>query len=304
MSGADLGGPDFARDAYDIHVHCAPSLFPRWGGARELATACAEAAMAGVVIKAHHGSSVELAGAIDETFSGLEIRGGLALNRPVGGLNPAAAETALRLGAAVVWMPTVDARRHGEVFGVLGQHRHLLRGEPGSKAEPHTDPWPGLSVLDASGELSERAKQVVRLFDRQPAALGTGHLGLDEIIALRTFIAGEGYSVRLLLNHVFFAVPALRADRLEPLCGPDVYLETCSFSVSPLGRSTTISAIAEAVGRLDQANWILASDSGQPENPPSPEALRRFASSLREAGLPATRLHRMMRDTPRELLAR
>lgn len=38
--------------------------------------------------------------------------GGLCLNHPVGGLNPDAVETSLKLGAKVIWLPTNTAENH------------------------------------------------------------------------------------------------------------------------------------------------------------------------------------------------
>lgn len=36
--------------------------------------------------------------------------GGITLNRQVGGINPYAVESALKLGGKVVWLPTQSAR--------------------------------------------------------------------------------------------------------------------------------------------------------------------------------------------------
>src|SRR5207249_11562449 len=38
----------------------------------------------------------------------------IALNSQVGGLNPSAVDLALKMGAKVVWFPTISARRHIE----------------------------------------------------------------------------------------------------------------------------------------------------------------------------------------------
>lgn len=40
---------------------------------------------------------------------GTTAYGGIVLNWPVGWLNPYAAESALRMGARFIWMPTRDA---------------------------------------------------------------------------------------------------------------------------------------------------------------------------------------------------
>ena len=60
---------ELVQGAWDLHVHAAPGLFPRWGDARDLADACHAAGMRGVLLKAHHGSTVEVAAMPDVSRS-------------------------------------------------------------------------------------------------------------------------------------------------------------------------------------------------------------------------------------------
>src|SRR5438105_5235 len=83
---------------------------------------------------------------------GMRVFGGLALNAPVGGLNPAAVEIALAMGAAQIWMPTESAA-----------------------AEPQPKPAPGLSILGEAG-LKPEVLAILRLIAEHNAILGTGHL--------------------------------------------------------------------------------------------------------------------------------
>ena len=122
MSLADqtAHGHAWLDGAMDLHVHCAPSFFPRWGDGLDVARACEQAGMAGVLLKAHEGSTVESAAVLDRLVPTLRVFGGVVLNRYVGGINPAAAEAALRLGGRCVWFPTLDADAHPRAFGSTG----------------------------------------------------------------------------------------------------------------------------------------------------------------------------------------
>jgi hypothetical protein len=282
--------------AFDVHVHAAPSLFPRWGDAVDLARACAGAKMAGVVLKAHEGSTVEAARLLARVVPELEVVGGVVLNDFVGGLNPLAVELCLALGGRVIWLPTIHSRCHGERIG-LGAFS--FQGTPLA----HT-PARGFAVTGDDGRLLPAVRDILALLDGSGAVLATGHIAPAEIRAVQRAIEDEGRDIRLLVNHAFFTAPGLTIDELRELARPWTYFEACYLSVCPLVQATEPAAVAAAIEAVPEGRWILASDSGQETNPPAPEALARFAASLGEAGLAEAKLIEMLRDNPKELLAR
>src|SRR4051812_36490139 len=73
----------------DLHVHAAPCLLPRKGSDLEIARRFAAAGFAGFALKAHYESSVGRAAAVAEA-TGIEVWGGVVLNRTAGGINPEA----------------------------------------------------------------------------------------------------------------------------------------------------------------------------------------------------------------------
>ena len=103
--------------AVDLHVHSYPCVFQRRVDDRQAAQAAAEAGMTAILLKSHHESTVSRAYLIQKEFPNLKVFGGVVLNQFVGGINPAAAEVSLRLGAKEVWMPTIDAAHHIDVHG-------------------------------------------------------------------------------------------------------------------------------------------------------------------------------------------
>jgi Family of unknown function (DUF6282) len=279
------------QGAIDLHVHCAPSFFTRWGDGLDLMRACEHAGMAAVLLKAHEGSTVAEAAVLNR-LSTLEVVGGVVLNRYVGGINPAAAEAALRLGGRCIWFPTMDADAHAKAFGSTGAYPSQRGG-----IESAT----GIRVLDDEGELVQTARDVLALAAEHDALVATGHLDGGEIRALLS-TAREAGVQRFLVQHPSFTVPGLGISELEPLVEQGAVVELTYLNVSPLWRTSTVEQGAEILARLGGEAVILSSDAGQAHNPSPPEALRSFAQALYEQGIAESELAKTLRDTPRRLL--
>ena len=112
----------------DMHVHTAPDVCGRTYNDLELTAAAVRAGARAIVIKGHHCSTVARA-ALCNAYNRMAfdsnsfvMYGGLVLNYEAGGLNPKAVQTALEMGAKVIWLPTVDAendcRKHGRSGGI------------------------------------------------------------------------------------------------------------------------------------------------------------------------------------------
>jgi hypothetical protein len=101
----------------DIHAHAAPETsmlnFKRAFDAIEAAQIARIYGMRGIVLKEHTTETASWAYLVSQMVPGVEVFGGIVLNKAVGGLNPVAVEAmALSRGnrGRVVYMPTVDAR--------------------------------------------------------------------------------------------------------------------------------------------------------------------------------------------------
>src|SRR5438105_2649963 len=123
--------------------------------------------MSGVLLKAHEGATYDSAAVLDRLSPTLRVRGGIVLNRYVGGVNPAAVEAALRLGARCIWFPTLDADAHARAFGSTGAYP-LQRGGIESKS--------GIRILDEDGRLVREAHEVLALVAEHDVLVATGHL--------------------------------------------------------------------------------------------------------------------------------
>lgn len=176
---------ELLRGAYDLHTHSAPSLLPRAQDDFELLKEADMAGMAGVMIKNHYeptGSRARLAnlhaGAVHT-----KAYGGIVLNETVGGLNPYAIESAVKMGAAFVWMPTRDAA-------------YCIEQGPQERSLFITK---GIRILDSGGHLKQSVLEVLDLARALGVSVGTGHLSPEE--AVRLCGIGVRMGVTMVLTH-------------------------------------------------------------------------------------------------------
>src|SRR5262245_19189868 len=150
--------------AIDLHIHSYPCIFPRLADDREVVRAAVEAGMKAVMLKCHHEPTVSRAYLLQSEFPEIQIFGGIVMNQFVGGINPAAAEVALALGAREVWMPTIDANHHVEVHGGRAKYDVQTGGDEFSWGDP-------ISVLGADGKLTRETQVVLELIAKHDAIL-------------------------------------------------------------------------------------------------------------------------------------
>src|ERR671928_387130 len=105
--------------AFDTHIHSAPDVLPRKFNDLELAERFKARRMGGFVLKSHYICTADRATLVRKMVPEVQAFGAIALNNSVGGLNPLAVDIAGRLGARVVWLPSVD--NANELESVAGQ---------------------------------------------------------------------------------------------------------------------------------------------------------------------------------------
>src|SRR5689334_3370304 len=76
--------------AIDLHVHSDPDSYRRSVDPFEAAANAKARGMRGIVLKNHFSQTAGLAYLVRKQIPGIEVFGGIALNTPVGGINPEA----------------------------------------------------------------------------------------------------------------------------------------------------------------------------------------------------------------------
>jgi hypothetical protein len=141
--------------AIDMHIHAAPDVYPRILNDVELALQAKEMGMRAIVIKNHFVITADRA-QIASAVADFPVFGGIALNLQVGGLNRHAVDTALKLGAKIVWLPTLHSRK----FVQNKSHVANLAGELG-------DDLKGITILNKDGSLNEALYPIFKLIPRK-----------------------------------------------------------------------------------------------------------------------------------------
>lgn len=288
---------ELLKGAVDVHLHAGPSVFPRLMDAVEAAEAARAAGMRGIVIKHHHTPTVDRAYLVHRAVPEVEVYGGVTLNYAAGGLNPFAVDAALRLGAKVIWMPSVDALNHTRHFGELGKYGSRLDYDKPRIYEG----MEGITVFDDEGGLDPRVGQILDLVADADAAVATSHLDSEESKALVEEARRRGVK-KLVATHVGFVTASLSVEEQRWMADRGVFLELCYSSLSPAWRCTSIDEVVEAVREVGPEHYVLASDLGQVHNPPPPEGLRIYVTMLLERGLEPDEIRVMVRENPERLL--
>ncbi|HLR83385.1 MAG TPA: DUF6282 family protein [Nocardioidaceae bacterium] len=276
---------------FDVHVHASPDVVPRIGDDTAVAQTYQEAGFDGFVLKAHHESTVGRAAAVARAGS-LDVVGGVALNRNVGGINPAAVAACLYAGGRLVWFPTADAHTQ-EAAGLprLADVDQRI-GRPALCVPPVHHP--------TAAELDDTAL-VLDLIADFDAVLATGHLSASECAWLLDQAQYRGIR-RVLLTHPSYTVPGMTVDDIRAFAARGAHVEITAYQLwhQPEMTESHLAAVARAAGdRL-----VLASDAGQTDSPPPPEALTTLVERLARQGLDRAWLSAAAGDVPRSLVLR
>jgi hypothetical protein len=280
--------------AVDIHVHSEPDLFPRIADDVGVARHAASLGLRAFSLKCHSERTTTRAYMTMQQVPGIQVVGGIVLNRAVGGINPAAVEAALQLGGKHVWMPTVDADNHARTFGSTGAY-----DKQASTVARAGDV--GIRVFDDAGTPIEGLIDVLDLTAQYSAILSTCHLSVPEIKLLVKAARERGVE-KIMITHPFFKVPALELDDLRDLVDQGAYAEFGYCTISPMWNHAPLTRVVAAIEALGPERCILMSDGGQRHNPMPAECLRVFAQSVYESGISEEGVQRMIKQNPLDLL--
>ena len=283
------------RGFYDLHVHTSPCLFPRLTDDRGCVRAAYEAGIGGIMLKSHHESTVSRAEKLRQEFPNIKIYGGIVLNDYAGGFNPQVVEESLKFGGKGVWMPTIEADYHVQIYGSKGKF-DVMEGEASANQESR-----GLTILDEQGKIKKNVQEILKLIAEYKVILSTCHLSPPEIYSLVKTARTIGVQ-KILITHPFLKTPGLGLDQLRELIALGAKAEFCYCTVSPMWHHATVQQVAAAIKEIKPTNAIITSDSGQCHNPMPHESLRVFAQCLYECGLSKKDIVLLAAENPMRLL--
>jgi hypothetical protein len=268
--------------AIDFHVHSDPDSLPRSIDAIDLARLAKARGMRGLVLKNHYESTASLAYIVRKEVPGIEIFGGIDLNRTVGGINPAAVErmTMVKGGwGRVVWMPTFDAEN---------QVRYSRENRP-------------FVSVSRNGQLLPEVKEVIGLVAKHGLTLETGHSSAAECLMIVREGRRQGV-VHIVVTHAMLPPVKMTVAEMRAAAAEGAFLEFVYNGLIGSGKSAEFRDYAEAIRQVGPEHCILASDLGQPGNPLHPDGLEAFFKGLMREGIPAADIATMSKTNPARAL--
>jgi hypothetical protein len=290
---AQVGRDPILDGVIDVHVHTDPDVDARSIDDTQVAAKYGEVGARAILLKNHYVATSDRAYLARANVPGIEVFGGIALNKQVGGLNAAAirsmAEMKGRYGK-VVWFPTRDAQQQLDRF-------------------PRNDT--PVSVVDEGGELTPDARACLEVIAGESLALFTGHLSAAEALTLVREARAMGVT-KMMITHAIadparFTIEQLRAAVALGAMIEHVYLGTLAGAnaLSPgqrVFRNVPIAEYVAAINAVGASNCVLSSDLGQAENPIHPMGLKVFITQLTAAGVTREDIDLMVRRNPAQLL--
>ncbi|MCD8141071.1 MAG: DUF6282 family protein [Planctomycetaceae bacterium] len=283
------------KDAYDLHVHCAPDTVSRKLDDDELARRALARGMKGVAIKSHYVPTADRAASVRARFPGFNAVGTLTLNSSVGGINPMAVETSAWLGAKIVWFPTMDSS-HEQGY-MITHLPHFVDMQV--SLQKRGIPVPPVGVLDDRARLIEPARQVLELAAHHGLVVGTGHMSHAETFALAEAAHEIGFD-KLVITHADWEATYYSIADQQRLVKLGATIEHCY--TSPDEGHIEYAEVFEQVRKVGPDHVILTSDLGKTTGIYPDDGLANFAAKFLENGFSEKEVRTMLVEKPAQLV--
>ena len=286
-AAATQDAPVSLAGVIDFHTHAGPDSRPRSLNDIEVARLFRDAGLRGMVLKNHFTMTADRAALAMAQVDGLEIFGGVVLNRAVGGINPEAVRQMVAFDAdrgKVVWLPTWDAEFNEYRIDQDGN----VTGAGGS------DPF--VPVVEAGAPVSPLV-EIFSLISEHDLVLAMGHASPEEVLLLIPAAKAQGVR-HILVTHPFGQDATM--GQMRQMASQGAVMELDWFAV--LRGSVSIEDYAEAIGEIGADHFLISSDLGQADNPTHADGLRAFIRALRAEGISDREIDLMARWNPARLL--
>jgi hypothetical protein len=269
------------EDMIDLHVHSAPDSIARSIDAFETARMARRHGMRAMLFKNHYTETASLAYAVAQNVPGIEAYGGIALNRSVGGINPAAIERMQLMAGGhgrVVWLPTFDS-----------EHNHLT-----------VAPNPNHVPISDNGGLLREVRTALAVVAEHDLALATGHSSPEESLAVIRAARAVGID-RIVVTHPSSGLVRMPVATQQEAARLGAFLEYPIAHATPIGEIDFDEFVAQmrAVG---PENIVLTTDLGQVGNPVHTDGFIAFLPRLVGAGFSQAEIDVMTKTNPARLL--
>ncbi len=296
MTARDAEVADLLVGAVDLHCHSGPAAMPRTLDHHEALLDCAAAKFSALLYKDHFYLGTAHAMILEKLFPdlGVKLFSGIALNNASGGINPHAVDHAVKLGAKIVWMPTLSAANH--IDQAMGQGKSFPK-----TAKKMLDPIP-LRATDANGEITDATKQVLDLIAEADVILAGGHLDAAEMIKVFAEAKRRGVN-RMLVNHPTYLIGCTDDDIRELVSiGAHIEHSICMW-VEGKSKKFTPEELVHLIEVAGVDRTILSSDLGLMGGPKPVEGFRQVVHLLLDQQVPKEDIRKLVSTNAKRLAA-
>jgi len=184
------------------------------------------------------------------------------------------------MGAKEIWMPTKDAANHLRLEGKGG----------------------GICIIGEDNGITPEVREIVNIIRQSEAILATGHISVEESIALVAFAKGQGLQ-KIIVTHPESPLVRMPAQTQIDLSGEGVFFERCYVDTThAMEHAVTIYEIADSIRRVGIDSTVLTTDFGLASLPPPVQGFREYLQKLSNEGFNPVEIRVMAGDNPYSLL--
>lgn len=276
----------------DFHCHSSPDTVSRSINSFEVVRQARAAGMRGLVLKNHFVSTAALAQLAMQEVGGIEVFGGIVLNRSAGGINAEAVRRMTQVEGhrgKIVWLPTFDAEN---------QVRFSHEDRPFVAVVKDGKPVPALT-------------EIFQLAANNDLIFATGHSSPAESLIVLAAAKQAGVK-RLLVTHVLSDSTHAMIEQMKRMAELGAVMEFTWLAhiggvagpvpTARASKAVPVSEAARAIRAVGAEHFLISSDLGQANNPVHTVGLRMFISALRAEGITDRELELVTRQNPARLL--
>jgi len=269
----------------DFHCHTGPDVNARSLNDLQLARLAKQAGMRGIVLKNHYTMTADRAELAMQEVGGIEVFGGIVLNRSVGGINAEAVSRMIQFEGRrgkVVWLPTKDAENNFE-------------NPPG--------PRRFVPVVKGGKPVAELV-EVFQIVAQNDLVLETGHSSpAESLIIIRA--AKQAGVKKIVVTHAMMLGATI--DQMKQMAAMGAVIECCwqpggLAGAKTTGNTVSVAAFVHAIQAVGAEHFIIDSDLGQKSNPVHTDGMRAFIAALSSSGLSGQDIDLLARQNPAKLL--
>ena len=282
------------KGGIDMHVHGYPEALVDTGwDFGWMAKQAYDAGMRAIVCKSMHSDTAPMVYFIqqiiekyakekDEEPHPFNAYGGVVLNWSVGGLNPVAVETSLKLGAKIIWLPSHDAAHHMRVL------------EETTK---------GIEMLDGNDNPVPELIEIFKLVAKHDVILDLDHTGTKERFIMTE--QAQKYGVKkILLTHPQWSVNRMSIDQMAEISKLGAYIGLYLYSAFPHFNNPTCdrTEVLKIIEKVGPEKCVMATDFGSMLNPPPLEGMKLYIRLLLAMGVSENDIKTMLVTNSSKLL--